>query len=135
MNPFEEKPQKIEKSFQSWNNVLVSPYDKQTVDPYTRLRVILMNGTEFENVWFSHQFSRATGDNELRRQLALLRRSEQQHGQYKRRGTAQKAAIFRQVLPSSRSRFKMLQFVTVSYHPAPSPSTASFCRREKITRQ
>ena len=47
MNPFEEKPQKIEKSFQSWNNVLVSPYDKQTVDPYTRLRVILMNGTEF----------------------------------------------------------------------------------------
>ena len=48
MNPFEEKPQKIEKSFQSWKNVLVKPYDKQTVDPYTRLRVILMNGTEFE---------------------------------------------------------------------------------------
>ena len=33
MNPFEEKPQKIEKSFQSWKNVLVKPYDKQTVDP------------------------------------------------------------------------------------------------------
>ena len=42
MNPFEEKPQKIEKSFQSWKNVLVKPYDKQTVDPYTRLRVILI---------------------------------------------------------------------------------------------
>ena len=39
-----------------------------------------MNGTEFEaNVWFSHQFSRhASGDNDLRRELALIRRSEQQ---------------------------------------------------------
>ena len=54
------------------------PYDKRTVDPYTRTRVILMNGTEFEACWFSHQFSRHTADNDLRRELALIRRSEQQ---------------------------------------------------------
>ena len=77
MNPFEEKPQKIEKSFQSWNNVLVSPYDKQTVDPYTRLRVILMNGTEFESVRLGHSFTRNCTNNDVRRELALIRRSEQ----------------------------------------------------------
>ena len=54
------------------------PYDKRTVDPYTRTRVILMNGTEFENVWFTHQFSRNCLNGDLRRALALIRRSEQQ---------------------------------------------------------
>ena len=52
MNPFELKPQKADKIFTSWNKVLVKPYDKNTVDPYTRLRVILMSGTEFESVRF-----------------------------------------------------------------------------------
>ena len=37
-----------------------------------------MNGTEVENVWFSHQFSRSVGDDELRRKLAYIRKSEQQ---------------------------------------------------------
>ncbi len=77
MNPFEEKPQKVEKSFRSWKNVLVRPYDKNTVDPYTRLRVILMNGTEFESVRFGHSYSRACTNNDIRRELALIRRSEQ----------------------------------------------------------
>ena len=52
--------------------------NSRAVDPYTRTRVILMNGTEFEAVWYGHQFSRHTADNELRRQVALLRRLEQQ---------------------------------------------------------
>ena len=78
MNPFEEKPAKRAELILDWEKMWAEPYDKRAVDPYTRTRIILMNGTEFENVWFSHQFSRATGDNELRRQLALLRRSEQQ---------------------------------------------------------
>lgn len=37
-----------------------------------------MNGTEFETVWFGHQFQRTCSDNDLRRELALLRRVEQQ---------------------------------------------------------
>ena len=61
-----------------WREMTPTPYDKRDVDPYTRCRVILMNGTEFEAVWYGHQFSRHTGDNELRRQVALLRRLEQQ---------------------------------------------------------
>ena len=78
MNPFDRKPGKRAELILNWQGLWPQPYDKRTVDPYTRTRVILMNGTEFENVWFSHQFSRHTADNELRRALALIRRSEQQ---------------------------------------------------------
>ena len=78
MNPFEISPAKNAELILNWEKLRQPPYDKRTVDPYTRARIILMNGTEFENVWFSHRFSRAVGDNDLRRRLALIRRSEQQ---------------------------------------------------------
>ena len=57
MNPFAENPRKLEDTFLDWSRLYVQPYDKLSVDPYTRTRVILMNGTEFEANWFSHQFS------------------------------------------------------------------------------
>ena len=78
MNPFELQGRDLEALIMNWRQLTPLPYDKERVDPYTRTRVILMNGTEFEAVGFSHQFSRHTTDNELRRQLALLRRLEQQ---------------------------------------------------------
>ena len=78
MNPFNEKPRKLSDTLMDWRTIYPAPYDKRTVDPYTRTRVILMNGTEFEANWFSHQFSRHQTDNDLRRELAMIRRSEQQ---------------------------------------------------------
>jgi len=60
-----------------WNEIRPVSYNKRDVDPYTRTRVILMNGTEFEANWFSHQFSRNCDNNDVRRALALIRRSEQ----------------------------------------------------------
>ena len=78
MNPFKEHPKRLDDCLMDWRAMAPAPYDKHTVDPYTRTRVILMNGTEFENVWFSHQFSRNCDNGDLRRSLALLRRSEQQ---------------------------------------------------------
>lgn len=78
MNPFEEKPIKIEKCFEDWTKLSPKPYDKSEVDPYTRVRCILMNGTEYEMNWFMHQLARHTADNDLRRDVALIRRSEQQ---------------------------------------------------------
>lgn len=78
MNPFTQNPIKLDDCLMDWKALYPAPYDKNTVDPYTRTRVILMNGTEFEANWFSHQFSRHCQDNDLRRELALLRRSEQQ---------------------------------------------------------
>ena len=78
MNPFNEKPLKMSQDFYSWKELAVKPYNKFEVDPYTRVRIILANGAEFEAVWFSHQFHRHELNNDLRRELALLRRKEQQ---------------------------------------------------------
>ncbi len=78
MNPFEQRPMAVENFFIDWNHMRPQSYDKRTVDPYTRTRVILMNGTEFENVWFSHQYQRNEPNNDIRRELALMRRQEQQ---------------------------------------------------------
>ena len=76
MNPFELKPCSLESTLLDWTQIRPISYDKWA-DPYTRCRTILMNGTEFEAVWFSHQFSRNCPNNDVRRTLALIRRSEQ----------------------------------------------------------
>ena len=78
MNPFLEKPMDLNRSFKDWQSIYPQPYNKYEVDPYTKTRIILMNGTEFEANWFSHQFSRHCTDNDLRREIALTRRIEQQ---------------------------------------------------------
>ena len=51
--------------FRNWNDLNVEPYDKYKVDPYTRTRVILMNGIEVESIIFSHQFARHTDNLEI----------------------------------------------------------------------
>ncbi len=76
-NPFEQKPKKLESIIMDWKTIAVKPYKKDEVSPYTRTRCILMNGTEFEAVQFSHRFHRHSADNDLRRQMAMVRRSEQ----------------------------------------------------------
>lgn len=78
MNPFNEKGILPERALQNWNEMYPVAYDKRIVDPYTKTRIILMNGTEFEANWFSHQFARHCGDNDLRRELALTREIEKQ---------------------------------------------------------
>ncbi|MBQ7831815.1 MAG: hypothetical protein IJ393_07085 [Clostridia bacterium] len=78
MNPFKEKPMPLEKAFQNWKELYPKSYDKREVDPYTKTRIILMNGTEFEANWFSHQLARHTDNNDLRREIALTREIEKQ---------------------------------------------------------
>lgn len=77
-DPFKQKVKPVCDAFECWNDLLVKPYDKDAADPYTKLRIILMNGTEFEANWYSHQFSRHCSVNDLRREIALIRRVEQQ---------------------------------------------------------
>ena len=67
MNPFQEKAKDIEKTYKSWKSINVRPYDKETVDPYTRVRVILMNGTEFEAIWNTSRYNRHCTNNDVRR--------------------------------------------------------------------
>lgn len=77
MNPFEEKPLRVEDGLMDWATVYPKPYSKQTVDPYTKVRIILMNGIEVEAVMFKHQFHRNCQNTEIRRELALSRKVEQ----------------------------------------------------------
>ncbi|MBD1863083.1 MULTISPECIES: hypothetical protein [Trichocoleus] len=77
-NPLAEKGIPLDQQLRNWSELNVQPYIKDQVDPYTRTRVITMNGIETEGIFFSHQFARHTADPDLRRQLAMLRRVEQQ---------------------------------------------------------
>ena len=78
MNPFERRPEKPDSLFLARKDVIRAPYNAMEVDPYTRVRTILADGAEFEAVRFSHAFARHCIDNDLRRELALTRRVEQQ---------------------------------------------------------
>ena len=74
MNPLDHPGMPVEDQFRSWSEMNVEPFDKLEVDPYTRTRVILMNGTEVESILFSHQFARHTDNLEIKRALAMSRR-------------------------------------------------------------
>ena len=78
MNPFDQKAMPIKDTIMDWATMYPTPYNKMTVDPYTKLRIILMNGIEVEAVMFKHQFHRNCQNNDIRRELALSRRIEQQ---------------------------------------------------------
>lgn len=78
MNPFKELPKDSKITYSSWKTLASKPYDKNSTSPYTKTRVILMNGTEFESNWFLHNFNRHCLNNELRRVVAQVRRQEQQ---------------------------------------------------------
>ena len=78
MNPFEERARRVEDGLQSFSELYPRPYVKREVDPYTKTRIILMNGTEFEANWFSHQLARHTDNVDLRREIALTREVEKQ---------------------------------------------------------
>ncbi|KJS28755.1 MAG: hypothetical protein VR64_23260 [Desulfatitalea sp. BRH_c12] len=77
-NPLKEKGIPVEKQLKDWSTLNVKPYDKNDVNPYTRCRIIIMNGAEVEGAFFSHQFARHCDDIELKRTLAMARRVEQQ---------------------------------------------------------
>jgi len=78
MNPFNEKSIGIEQSLLNWQQMYPKSYNKHNVSPYTKTRIILMNGTEFEANWFSHNMARHIVDNDLKREIALTREVEKQ---------------------------------------------------------
>ena len=77
-NPLEEKGVPLDQQLRNWSELNVEPYEPRAVDPYTRCRVISMNGIEVEAIAFSHQMNRHVDDPELRQKLAYVRYIEQQ---------------------------------------------------------
>lgn len=45
LNSFEEKPFNLESTIEDWSELYPKKYNKNEVDPYTKTRIILMNGT------------------------------------------------------------------------------------------
>ena len=78
MNPFKEVPVDLDKCFMNWKQIYPKAYDKTKVDPYTKARIILMNGAETEQIFFMHQFNRNCNNNDVRRHIAIIRRISQQ---------------------------------------------------------
>ena len=76
MNPFELKA-KQKSLYYPLNALSLKSYDKYATDPYTKTRIILMNGTEFESNWFYHQFARHCKNKDVLKVIAEIRRSEQ----------------------------------------------------------
>lgn len=78
MNPFTEPHANLHSCLEPFKNAVPKPYKKEEVDPYTKTRIILMNGTEFEANWFCHQLMRHTDNVDLRKELSLSRYIEKQ---------------------------------------------------------
>ena len=78
MNPLEQSTKDIDKYFISLDNIYPKAYKKDSTSPYTKTRVILMNGTEYESVWFLHQFARHCDNDEIKNMIAIVRSQEQQ---------------------------------------------------------
>ena len=78
MNPFKVETKDLEEYYMDWKKMYPKSYNKKTTSPFTKTRIILMNGTEFESNWFLHQFARNCNDANLKREIARVRLQEQQ---------------------------------------------------------
>ena len=77
-NPLQERGIPLEKQLRNWSELNVKPINPLDVHPYTRCRIIFMNGIEVEAIMNSHQFARHTADVGIKQNLAIVRRIEQQ---------------------------------------------------------
>ncbi|MEZ0076093.1 hypothetical protein [Planotetraspora sp. GP83] len=77
-NPLEERGIPLDRQVRNWRELDVMPIDPDHADPYTRCRIIAMNGIEVEAILFNHQFARHCTIPEVRRQLAETRYIEAQ---------------------------------------------------------
>jgi len=76
--PFEMEEIPLAEQPMNWKDMVPDPYDKKMTDPYTRTRVILMNGIENNADLMSHAIARMHPDPEVKRAMALIRRIDSQ---------------------------------------------------------
>ncbi|MEU2050340.1 hypothetical protein ACH4M8_29740 [Streptomyces albidoflavus] len=77
-NPLEQRGIPLDRQLRNWRELNVTPIDPDHCDPYTRCRIITMNGIEVEAILFSHNMARHCPDLEVKRQLAQTRYIEAQ---------------------------------------------------------
>ncbi|HZD43616.1 MAG TPA: hypothetical protein VE134_06105, partial [Methanomicrobiales archaeon] len=79
--PFGMEGMPMQDQYMSWNDMIQAPYNKSSVDAYTRTRVILMNGIENNSVLTSHAIERMCDVPEIKQKLAEIRRVDSQQQQ------------------------------------------------------
>ncbi|MFC0864473.1 hypothetical protein ACFHYQ_19460 [Sphaerimonospora cavernae] len=77
-NPLEERGIPLDRQLRNWRELNVTPIDPDHADPYTRCRIITMNGIESEAIMFNRHLARHCPDLEDRQQLAETRFIEAQ---------------------------------------------------------
>ncbi|MCE7078957.1 hypothetical protein [Streptomyces sp. ST2-7A] len=77
-NPLEQQGIPLDRQIRNWRELDVTPFDPDHCDPYTRCRVIAMNGVEVEAIMFSHHMARHCPDPDVKRRLAEVRYVEAQ---------------------------------------------------------
>ncbi|WP_413803524.1 hypothetical protein [Streptomyces iranensis] len=77
-NPLEQRGIPLDRQLRTWRELDVAPIDPDHCDPYTRCRIIAMNGIEIEAILFSHQMARHCQDMDVKRELARTRSIEAQ---------------------------------------------------------
>ena len=81
MNPFNETAKKPEAYLENLKSLYPASYDKNQASHYTKARIILAVGGEYEANWFSHQSLRYISDLDLRRDISLARFIEKEQQQ------------------------------------------------------
>ncbi|MCF6523943.1 hypothetical protein [Streptomyces sp. JJ36] len=77
-NPLDHSGIPLDRQVRNWRELNVEPIDPDHCDPYTRCRIITMNGIEVEAILFSHQMARHCPDLDVKQQLARTRYIEHQ---------------------------------------------------------
>jgi hypothetical protein len=77
-NPLDHQGVPLDRQLRNWRELDVTPIDPDHCDPYTRCRIIAMNGIEVEAILFNHQMARHCDDPDVRQQLATIRYMEAQ---------------------------------------------------------
>jgi hypothetical protein len=77
-NPLDHQGIPLERQVRSWRELDIPPLDPDAADPYTRCRVIAMNGIEVEAIMFSHHLTRVCPEPEVKQKLAEIRYIEAQ---------------------------------------------------------
>lgn len=103
----------LDKQKFTWRDLVRKPVSKLNVDAFTRIRIIIMNGIEFESVMFSHNLARI--NRPLREPLALIRNIEQ-HQQ----------TLINWLLPADMSAIE----TTIAYEQVAIEVTASVAQNE-----
>ncbi|MCF6476450.1 ferritin-like domain-containing protein [Nonomuraea sp. MG754425] len=114
-DPLQQRGIPLDEQPRNWRELNVTPIDPDHADPYTRCRIITMNGIEAEAIQFSHQLARHCPDLEIRQQLARVRYIE-----------AQQQKVVGWLLPGSSSVLE----TTIAYEQTAVDLTAWAARME-----